>query len=293
MKGTKARVQSPLICNYRVVNVRWMAVVAALPVLAAGCGGGEDNDPVEAAATLPSGPPVGERVLPDLVPEPPVDVHTKDTGDGWQIEFSSVLVNVGEGEFRLIVKRPTVEDDWAVTQAISYSVGGIEEAPIDAGIEWGGDGHDHWHVRRVVTYRLVSIDDSGEPEPDGGLTDAKVGFCIFDFGRELEGKGPDEAVFDRNGCRPEDAVSLTMGLSPGWGDTYEWNLPGQSIDISDLPDGPYRLWAEADESRHFIEVTTDNNHTWVDLDLSTTGTGVRTALVTEVGPAPDEGSNKD
>jgi hypothetical protein len=202
-------------------------------------------------------------------------------------------VNVAEGEFRLVIDRPTVDDDWAVTQAIPYSGGGFEQVPIEAGVVWGGDGHDHWHVRRVVTYRLVAIDDSGEPEPDSGLTDAKVGFCIFDFGRELEDKGPEEAVFDRDGCRPEDAVNLMMGLSPGWGDTYEWNLPGQNIDITDLPDGPYRLWAEADENGHFIELTTDNNQTWVDLELSTTDAGVRTAVVTDVGPTPDKGQITD
>ncbi|TDD98944.1 lysyl oxidase family protein [Jiangella asiatica] len=265
-----------------------MAVVAAFPVLLTGCQDDAPDGPAESPVPQPSGSPVGEPVLPDFAPAPPVDVHTKDNGDGWQIEFSSVLVNVGEGEFRLIVDRPTVDDDWMVTQVITHSGGGIEEVPTDAEVEWGGDGHDHWHVRRVVTYRLVAIDDSGTPALDGGLTDAKVGFCIYDFGRELDDLGPDDAVFNRDGCQPEDALTLTMGLSPGWGDTYEWNLPGQSIDVTDLPDGPYRLWAEADESGHFVETSTDNNDTWVDLDLSTTGDGTRTAVVADIGPTPDE-----
>ncbi|RIQ13679.1 hypothetical protein DY240_25515 [Jiangella rhizosphaerae] len=270
-----------------------MAVVVALatfPLLVTGCQD-DGSDDTATARPRPTGSPVGAPVLPDLVPEPPVDVHTKDNGDGWQIEFSSVLVNVGEGEFLLFADRPTADDPWVATQGIAHDGGGVEVVPSGAEVEWGGDGHDHWHVRRVVTYRLVPIDDSGTPAPDGGRTDTKVGFCIYDFGRELDGVGPDDAVFGREGCQPEDALSLTMGLSPGWGDTYEWNLPGQSIDVTDLPDGPYRLWTEADEGGHFAEVTTDNNTTWVDVELTTAGGGARTAVVTAVGPTAEAAGN--
>jgi hypothetical protein len=32
-----------------------------------------------------------------------------------------------------------------------------------------------------------------------------------------------------------------MGISPGWGDIYTWDLPQQYIDISKIPDGVYEV----------------------------------------------------
>ena len=32
-----------------------------------------------------------------------------------------------------------------------------------------------------------------------------------------------------------------MGISPGWGDIYTWDLPQQYIDISKVPDGVYEV----------------------------------------------------
>ena len=60
-----------------------------------------------------------------------------------------------------------------------------------------------------------------------------------------------------------------MGLSYGWIDRYDFRLPGQSIDVTDLPDGKYRLWLDVDEQPWFHEKRRDNNVTWADLDLVT------------------------
>ena len=76
-----------------------------------------------------------------------------------------------------------------------------------------------------------------------------------------------------------------MGLSPGWADVYGFNLPGQSVDITDLPDGGYRIWAEADAEGWFEESNKENNTTWIDFELTTDGEN-RFARVTEVGPEP-------
>ena len=95
-----------------------------------------------------------------------------------------------------------------------------------------------------------------------------------------------EALYSRLSCGKQQDAGVDMGLSPGWNDTYDFTLPGQSIDIEGLPDGTYRLLGEADDEALFREVTRDNNITWVDLELATTPDGLRTALVTDVGPEP-------
>ena len=249
------------------------ATLVVLSLLAAGCGSG--GSPLDE-------PPVGSPLLPDLAPLPPIDMQMRHKKDKWYIAFSSTLVNVGKGDFVLVAKRGI--RDWRVEQGLFYSESGGRYVRVRAPVVWGGDGHDHWHIRRVATMRLVAIDAAGNPLPEGGRVDAKIGFCFFDHRRLLE-ESREKARYSRKSCGKEDSSTIGMGLSPGWRDTYAFNLPGQSIDVTDLPDGRYRVWADVDESGWFREANTSNNRTWVDIELSTKD-DLRFALIVKVGPRP-------
>lgn len=262
-------------------RVGGIAVVLCTLALAAGCGGGGGESDLEEP-----GPPVGRPVLPDLVPSPPFRVHLRRTNGRWTLSFDSTLVNVGDGEFLLRAKREGEDSPWHVEQDIPYSTSGAKVVTLRTPLVWGGDGHEHWHVPRVATNRLVRLDGKGRPVPGKSWIDSKVGFCFFDYSRQLATKGPDDAVHSRHSCGHEDDEVVGMGLSPGWGDTYKWILPGQSIDITDIPDGTYRLWADADERGSFREVTRKNNRTWADFELTTQQDGLRYAQITKVGPRP-------
>ena len=48
-------------------------------------------------------------------------------------------------------------------------------------------------------------------------------------------------------------------LPSGWGDTYFQGLPGQSFDITDLPNGTYFIAVEANPDGLLIEGSTSNN----------------------------------
>lgn len=269
-----------------VVRTVLAAVVGAVLLAAASCGG-DGGQAAEKPIHRPDldAPRAGKPVLPDLSPAPPIDVQTKKNKDGtWIMRFSSVLVNVGKGDFVLHADRSG--DEWQVVQALPLSVSGYRKLPIPAAMVWGGDGHNHWHIKRVATYRLFELDADGKVVgSDKGRSDTKIGFCFFDYEKQLE-RGPMEALYSRLSCGKQQDAGVDMGLSPGWNDTYDFTLPGQSIDIEGLPDGTYRLRGEADDEGLFREVTRDNNITWVDLELATTPDGLRTALVTDVGPEP-------
>jgi hypothetical protein len=257
---------------------RICGVAAAVAVVAAvsGCGGDAD--------ARWSDDPAGAERLPDFAPAPPEDIHTKKVGESWSVEFSSALVNVGAGDFHATAEK-NLGGEWTVTQDIEHADGGASHVPSAAQPVWGGDGHEHWHVERYVTYHLFALDEQGE-ESGEPRTDHKVGFCIYDFEHSGLDLGPDEAVYEREGCGSKDSNRLVMGLSRGWVDYYHWNLPGQSIPVDGLADGDYRLHAVADEQGVFQEETTDNNTTWVDFTLATDPSGTRSALVVDVGPRP-------
>jgi hypothetical protein len=251
--------------------LRTAAALALLALVASGC-----------ASRTPFEDPVGDPVLPDLVPTPPIDMQMLEQEGKWYISFSSTLVNVGEGDFVLVAKREI--RDWRVEQGIRYSTSGGRLVRVRAPVVWGGDGHNHWHIRRVATMRLVAMDERGRTLSGGGRADAKIGFCFFDYKRQLD-RGPKRFQYSRLSCGKEDDARIAMGLSIGWGDTYSFNLPGQRIEVTDLADGRYRLFADVDEAGWFREASRANNRTWIDLVLSTQDK-LRFARVVAVGPKP-------
>jgi hypothetical protein len=139
-------------------------------------------------------------------------------------------------------------------------------------------------VRRVAINWLVPLDSKGRPVANGQeWPDAKIGFCFYDFSQWLY-TGPSDNVYSHRSCGKLDDDEVGMGLSVGWGDTYPGGLRGQFVDVTDVPDGRYRLWVEADATGAFREATRDNNVNFTDLALSTKADGSRAMQVIRRGP---------
>ena len=180
--------------------------------------------------------------------------------------------------------RATKDDSgWEVDQDVQYSESGARVYATPANLVWGGDGHNHWHVQRIAIGRLAPFKDGRPPRDVAGRADTKIGFCYYDYVR-LQEDSPQESVYSRFGCGVESDTAVGMGLQWGWADTYPFALPGQSIDVTGLPDGTYRLWLRVDENRWFRESRRDNNVTWADLDLVTSPNGSRAIKNVDSGP---------
>jgi hypothetical protein len=196
--------------------------------------------------------------LPDLGMAKLKDLQVERADGRRLLRFSSMVVNIGEGPFELHGSRPDAETPTMTTvQRVFDDVGGHREAPTEAIMYFGGDGHNHWHVQDLESFELERI--------RGGKrvgTGAKHGFCFFDN----QPFGSTQAAFYA-GCGLATDLGVTMGLSPGWGDLYRYTLPDQYIDITGLPRGRYRLQATADEPNWFLETNESNNATWVNLHL--------------------------
>jgi len=93
-------------------------------------------------------------------------------------------------------------------------------------------GHDHYHLQNFNEFLL--LDSSGEPAAVG----YKQGFCLRDDHPNdppTPGAGP-VPHFDGE-CGP----NKLMGISAGWSDLYDHNLPGQYVVLDGVPDGDYTL----------------------------------------------------
>jgi hypothetical protein len=138
----------------------------------------------------------------------------------------------------------------------------------------------------VAVVKLYAIDSDGQVKSGTKpLLDSKVGFCFYDHTHEFA-RGPADPRYSAKSCGKEDSEAVGMGLSPGWNDTYLMSLPGQSIDVTGLPPGKYRLATEIDANGWFHEARSANNRTWIDLEIQRTPQGGIAAPTIGVGPEP-------
>ena len=246
---------------------RWAAIAAAVLVAAAMAsvtGSGA------AAAATDRLPDLGMAPLRDL------SIDTVTLPGHRLLRFTTTIVNLGSGPFETIGSRPdTATAEMSVSQRIFDDAGSYRDVPVPTVMFWAGDGHDHWHVRDVEGYELTRLDNGTRVG-----TGAKHGFCYFDTTpyRLSLPDAPASPVY--GGCGGPQDLTVTTGISVGWGDTYPAGIAFQWIDITGLKSGRYRLTATADPADWFAETDESNNTTWSDLMLN--GAGVR---VLAEGPA--------
>ena len=259
-------------------RLRLVALLAGVLVVVAG------------AAFVAGGSWLGESVpapraprLPDLVSLPLTDllVGTDDQGNE-ALRFSSTIANIGDGPLIIRGRRA-----FSGMSAGAWSSGSMRQtAPSRvrhrANLIFGGHGHEHWHLKFGASYRLFS--------EDGRVlaSQTKAGFCFFDqvpYKLDLPA-APSQGAFDKKGCGNDASTSVSMGMSVGWSDPYFWQLADQSVNITGIPDGRYRLTAEADPDGWLRETNDDNNGTWVVFDLKTQSDGLRTVTVAQSATAP-------
>lgn len=208
--------------------------------------------------------------LPDLGMARVANVRVDKTQDGrLLLRFTATIVNVGAGPFEARAGRSSPSDPMsAPVQRIYDDGGGFRDVPTTAALIFGGDGHGHWHIRDLESAEMVRLDNGAK---FGTL--AKHGFCFWDnvaYRTALPG-APTSPFYSSAGCGTTTSTSLTMGLSVGWGDRYAYTLPDQYVDITGLGAGRYRLVVTANALGQFVEASSANNQTWVDLQLRAKG----------------------
>ena len=222
-----------------------------------------------------------EPLLPDLVMAPIGDISAGYLEGAPLLRFAATIVNVGAGDFLVAARRPTPwSDDWAVNQRIQEAGGGFTERLTPGDLVFGGDKHNHWHVAGLEAHRLEQV-DTGEVVAQV----FKQGFCPFDtdaYRIDLP-RAPGAATHPESGCGGRYATGLRAGVSVGWGDEYPWDMLEQRIDLSDLPDGRYRIVEVADPFNWFEELDETNNETWVEISV-TVNAGIPTIEVLKRAP---------
>jgi hypothetical protein len=236
-----------------------------------------------AVACLPPKPPAGTP-LPDLaMPQIEGLAVSNPGGNVHALRFATTVVNIGDADFRIRATRPDTSTPWKVRQSLPNAQGGLSDYDTTAGYVYGGDGHNHWHLRNLLTYKLFAL-----PDVTFVRQSLKTGFCFFDttpWNLSLSG-APQSPVYNSLNCGAQSATTSGMGLSIGWGDTYPKGLVGQEIDISGLAAGDYRVQVMADEDARYYEKKRTNNTNWTDFRLSYLSDGRAQIAILATGPPP-------
>jgi hypothetical protein len=121
----------------------------------------------------------------------------------------------------------------------------------------GFAGYNHWHFQQFARYALVNSAKSLV------LRSHKEGFCI----------GPTDqidlllphAVWQpspvglSDACGSPTALWVSEELPLGWGDTYAQSVPGESFNITKVPNGTYYIEVIANPERLLYETTARND----------------------------------
>lgn len=195
--------------------------------------------------------------LPDLRADAPEDAYLQVYGDGrLLLRFDGFVTNVGGGPLditgnpsagSMAQRRYLGNGEWAEVGRPSVT---YEEA----------DGHNHWHLMRVMRYSLRRPDGPAEVAPA-----QKVGFCLYDLqaapgsvARRDDQAYPYTSTTTFCERNNRAATFLSMGVSAGWRDVYNSGLALQWVDVSNTAPGTYRVAAEADPNNVVVESDENN-----------------------------------
>ncbi len=222
-------------------------------------------------ALTTAAPAIAGDVLPDLGMRRLSQIQIDKTPDGRRLlRFTTVIANKGPGALEVVGSRPnTATAEMTAQQAISQTDGSRRMVAVAPTMFFAGDGHNHWHLRRLESSDLIRL-DNGSKVGAG----AKQGFCFYDntiYDLTLTG-APQTRFY--TGCGTQSSLSITMGVSVGWADTYRYSLGFQYVDVTGLGAGRYRLLVAADPSGDFAEANNANNSTYADLKLKAGGGAV-------------------
>jgi hypothetical protein len=228
-------------------NATPIVIIAVLLSLALIVAAGEEKERKK-EAELSNTAKFDEDLAPDLSVLPPHEFMLERRSDGIFLKFSVTYWNRGDGPLELINKEVGQPGKQSVYQRIYQEDGSFREKLAGAFV-WS-QSHRHYHFRDFSFYTLTPEN----PPNDFESVISKTTFCI----RDTDAIDPDlpnaPTIPQFAGCSIE-----RQGVSVGWGDTYDFTLPDQEFDVTNLPSGRYQIEIEVDPKGRIVEISKENN----------------------------------
>lgn len=224
------------------------------------------------------------------------------------LRFDQIFANTGEGpmELRFAVPIGTFPEFVDVFQRVYWSDSASHfEDRLSGQVEFHAT-HGHFHFTSFGLSRLWEVDPSGAGKGSKPLRERKikrsvpvrlaasgkkVSFCLADTEIDFwarKGDGPrtyiaPDCLFPASSDASFD--HYFQGITPGWGDIYDYYLPDQFIEVSGVPDGEYVLETLGDPEGRMLEKNEANNCTSIRIRLRNMASSSRSVQILGPGPA--------
>ena len=219
-------------------------------------------------------PAVARDLLPDLDQELPRNLQVATDASGaiprFHLGFESAVDNRGDGPLVISGHRDSQGQPEMVADQVVQQSDGTQRTVSDVGRlryvysadhnHWHYLGFDHYELRRASDYKLVAPDQ-------------KTGFCLgdrynTDTTTQLPAEPAQPVYTSYCGRNQTDLLSVTEGISVGYGDVYFANLEGQFVDVTGVPAGQYYLVHRVNADRSLAESDYSNDSASLLIDLS-------------------------
>ncbi|MEV6345327.1 lysyl oxidase family protein [Actinoplanes sp. NPDC051851] len=207
----------------------------------------------EAATVAPA---TGPR--PDLRSLPAWGISLSRKGRKSYVNFGATVWNAGTSPLLVDGFRRTRSELMDAYQYF-YDARGRQVGSAGAGtMEWDDRlGHKHWHFTDFARYELLRADKKL------AVRSGKEAFCLantdaVDYTMAGAKWRPENTDLS-TACGGNTAVAVREVLDIGNGDTYTQERPGQSFDVTGLPNGTYYIRVRANPAGKLAELSTANN----------------------------------
>ncbi|GAA2767819.1 lysyl oxidase family protein [Streptomyces paradoxus] len=230
--------------------------------------GGQTDGSRQAPALKPlSKRPAGKPSVPD-VPKPDlrslpaygitISDGDKDIPGKDYLAFSANVWNAGPAQLVVDGFRSPGKAKMDAFQYF-YDAKGKQVGYTPTGtMEWDPrPGHVHWHFTDFASYRLLKADKKE------AVRSGKEAFCLANTDAiDYTVKNANWHPYNTDlatACGEENSISVREVLDVGSGDTYTQDLPGQSFDITSVPNGTYYIQVLANPEKRLKETNLANN----------------------------------
>jgi hypothetical protein len=193
--------------------------------------------------------------VPDLIALPAYGIGTFNHRGLDFLQFGADVWNRGPASLVVEGFRVEGEDRMDAYQYFLADGAVVGRAPVGSFRFDHRDRHQHWHFLQFARYRLLDASQTA-------IRSRKQSFC-------LAPTDPIDLTVDGAIWRPDQIGSSQCGsptstwirevLPTGWGDTYYQWVPGQSFDITDLPNGSYRIEVRANPTGALFDADPSND----------------------------------
>ncbi|WP_250008221.1 lysyl oxidase family protein [Actinoplanes sp. M2I2] len=212
--------------------------------------------PAKRPTPLKAAPSGGPR--PDLRSLPAWEIALSEEDGKTYVNFGATVWNAGTSPLLVDGFRRTGTELMDAYQYY-FDAKGNQVGSRPAGtMEWDArEGHKHWHFTDFAQYNLL---DSTQKL---SVRSGKEAFCLantdaVDFTIPNAKWQPENTDLSTS-CGANTVIAVREVLDIGNGDTYSQYRPGQSFEITDLPNGTYYIQVLANPEKKLAELDTTNN----------------------------------